>query len=81
MIVQNCAFHRNPKGTEYELKCPTLELLMSNSIQFSRYKGYIKLKNQNQCILCTGTMKIYKQCVGISCRFFYEKKVPTVMLD
>lgn len=75
MIVQNCAFHGNPKGTEYELKCPTLELLMSNSIQFSGYKGYIKLKKQNQCILCMGTMKICNQHVGISCRFlFFTKK-------
>lgn len=70
MILQNCAFHRNPKGTEYKLKCPT-ELLMSNSIQFSRYKGHIKLKNQNQCTLCMGTMKSCKQYIGISCRFFF----------
>lgn len=47
------------------------ELLMSNSIQFSGYKGYIKLKKQNQCILCMGTMKICNQHVGISCRFLF----------
>lgn len=50
------------------------ELLPSNSIQFSGYKGYIKLKKQNQCILCMGTMKICNQHVGISCRFLFLTK-------
>lgn len=47
MIVQHCAFHRNPKGTEYEMKRPTLSYLCLILFSFSRHKGLTKLKKSN----------------------------------
>lgn len=69
MIVQNCAFHRNPKGTEYELKYLILCYLHLILLNFQDTKDILSWKIKT--ILCMGTTKICKQQIGIGRRFLF----------